>query len=89
MTKEVRMTGYILEDYGNIGVTSTAQEFDTGGATYSVKNNGTSIVYVGSDSNVTVNNGYPLKDGDEIFVRSPIFLIAETTGDVRFIKSDK
>lgn len=89
MTKEVRMTGYILEDYGNIDVTDTAQEFDTGGATYSIRNNGSSTVYVGSDSSVTILNGYPLKEGDDIFVRSSVFLIAETTGDIRYIKSDK
>lgn len=89
MTKEVRTIGYILEDYGNIDVTETAKKLSTNGATYAIKNNGTDTVFIGDDSSVTVDTGYPLKDGDEMFIRNDVYLIAATTGDVRYIKADK
>lgn len=89
MTREVRMTGYIFEDYGNIAVGSTAGEFDTNGANYLLVNAGADDVFVGSDNSVTVGNGFLLSTGDRLTVRNNVFLIAATTGDVRYAKIDK
>lgn len=89
MTKEVRMIGYLLEDYGNLDVTNVAKKIETNGSTYLVKNAGTDTVFIGSNDSVTVDNGFPLKDGDEIFVRNDTYAIADTTGDLRYIKADK
>jgi hypothetical protein len=89
MTKEVRLTGYLIEDYGAISVGTSATEFDSEGETYEIANNDTETIYMGDDSSVTVSNGYPIFPQSSVFVRGKIYLIASSPADARYVKVSK
>lgn len=91
MSKEVRVTGYLLEKYGNLAVGTTPLKFDTGGQDFIIVNNSTNKkVFIGSDDTVTTANGFALADNKDMMVRGVIYLrTTEGTADVRYIQASK
>ena len=83
----VLIDGYELGDYGAISVTSTATEFTSTG-NISLINNGTETVYMGTDASLTVANGYPIFPQAEAFFSGSIYLIAGSSGDIRYFKTN-
>ena len=89
MTREVRLTGYLIEDYGSLEVTTSFTEFDTDGETYEVFNNGTENVYMGSDNSVLTTSGFPIPPNTSVFIRNKVYFIAGGTVDMRYVKASK
>lgn len=58
-------------NYNNVSVATTATSIVSSDAqrkSLTMKNNGSTTIYLGNDGSVTTSNGYPLEPGKEMFL---------------------
>lgn len=77
---------------GNVAVTSTAQVVvgsRSGRVSLSLRNNGTTTVFLGFSPSLTAANGYPLLTNEEYVFEDylgAVYVISASTGDLRFFE---